>query len=83
MMATCATVEEFASNVKLIYSKQTKLRDGTPASEIRFDWVSDGRWPLKTMILATYYQDDLIITVWNSSAHPEIFNEYLYSINFN
>jgi hypothetical protein len=24
MMATCATVEEFASNVKLIYSKQTK-----------------------------------------------------------
>ena len=75
-------VQEFASNVKLIYSKQAELQDGTSAREIRFDWFSNGHWLLKTIILATYNQDHLVMTAWTAFAHPEIFNEFLYSIKF-
>lgn len=75
-------VEEFASDVKFISSKQTKLRDGTPAIEIRFEWVSSDKWPLQTIVLAAYYQQQLVITAITTLAHPEFFYDFLYSLSF-
>lgn len=75
-------IEAFATGVKRIFTKQTKLREGIPATEIRFDWVAEGQWPLKTLILATYYQDKLVLTAATALAHPEFFKDFLYSLKF-
>ena len=53
-------IEKFSTNVKLVYSKQAVLNDGTPATEIFFESVVDEYVPVKTLILSTYWNDKLI-----------------------
>jgi len=75
-------IEKFSTSVKLVYSKQTMLNDGTPAVEILFDRVANEYWPLKTLILSTYWDDKLIYAATTSVSHPEALKEYLYSLQF-
>ncbi|MDX1285990.1 MAG: hypothetical protein R3182_13305, partial [Draconibacterium sp.] len=76
-------IEKYSTNVKLVYSKQTVLNDGTPGVEILFDNVVNEYWLLKTLILSTYRSDKLIFAVITSFAHPEALRDYLYSLQFN
>ena len=73
---------KFGTDIELINEKQVELTSGIPGREFRFDWFSNGYWKVKTIILATYYQDNLIITTSTAFAHPEFFNEFLYSLSF-
>ena len=75
-------IENFSTNVKLVYSNQTMLSDGTPAVEILFDSVVDEYVPVKTLILSTYWDERLIYVVTISFSHPEALKEYLYSLQF-
>jgi len=76
-------LEEFSTDVKLVSSKQTVLKDGTPSVEILFDIVVDDIWALKTLILSTYRKDKLIFASVISLAHPEALRDCLYSMQFN
>ncbi len=75
-------IEKFSTDVKLVHSNQTMLKDGTPAVEILFDSVVDGRFTIKTLILSTYRDSSLIYSATISVAHPEALKEYLYSMQF-
>ena len=75
-------VGKFGTDVELINEKQVELTDGIPGREFKVDWISNGYWKVKTIILATYYQDNLIITTSTAFAHPEFFNDFLYSLSF-
>lgn len=75
-------IEKYSTSVKLVYSKQTLLNDGTPAVETLFDRVLNEYWPLKTLILSTYWNDKLIYAATTSFSHPEALKEYLYSLQF-
>ena len=75
-------IEKFSTNVKLVHSNQTMLKDRTPAVEILFDSVVDGHFTIKTLILSTYRDSCLIYAAIISVAHPEALREYLYSLQF-
>ena len=76
-------IEQYSTKVKLAYSKQTVLSDGTSANETLFDRVINDHWPYKTLILSTYRDDKLIFVATTSFAHPEALKEHLYSLRFN
>jgi hypothetical protein len=75
-------IEQYSTKVKLAYSKQTVLSDGTSANETLFDRVINDHWPYKTLILSTYRDDKLIFVATTSFAHPEALREHLYSLRF-
>jgi hypothetical protein len=75
-------IEKYSTSVTVVSSKQTLLNDGTLAVEIFFDRVVNDRWPLKTLILSTYRDDQLIFAAITSFAHPEALRDYLYSLRF-
>jgi hypothetical protein len=75
-------IEQYSTKVKLVYSKQTVLSDGTSANETLFDRVINDHWPYKTLILSTYRDDKLIFVATTSFAHPEALREHLYSLRF-
>jgi hypothetical protein len=75
-------IEKYSTSVKLVYSKQTLLNDGTPGVEILFDNVVNEYWPLKTLILSTYRGDKLIYAAITSFEHPEALRDCLYSLRF-
>jgi hypothetical protein len=77
-----STIEKYSTSVKLVSSKQTLLNDGTPAVEILFDRVVNDHWPLKTLILSTFWDDKIIYVATSSYAHPEVLKGYLYSLQF-
>jgi hypothetical protein len=77
-----STIEKYSTSVKLVSSKQTLLSDGTPAVEILFDRVVNDHWPLKTLILSTFWDDKIIYVATSSYAHPEVLKGYLYSLQF-
>ena len=76
-------VKKYSTNAKLVSSKQAMLSDGTPANEVLFDRVVEDHWPLKTLILAIFWEDKLIFIATTSYEHPEALKEYLYSLQFN
>jgi hypothetical protein len=53
-------IGKFGTDVELIHEKQVELKDGIPGREFRFNWISNGHWQLKTIILAIYYQNFLM-----------------------
>jgi hypothetical protein len=75
-------VKKYSTSAKLVFSKQTMLIDGIPANEVLFERVVDDHWPLKTLILATYWGDKLIFAAVSSFEYPESLREYLYSLRF-
>ena len=75
-------IEKYSAQVKLVYSKQTVLSDGTSANETLFDRVVNEHWPYKTLVLSTYRNDKLILVATTSFAHPEALRGYLYSLRF-
>ena len=75
-------IEQYSTKVKLAYSKQTSLSDGTPANETLFERVINEHWPFKTLVLSTYHDGKLIFVATTSFAHPEALRDYLYSIRF-
>lgn len=75
-------LNKYSTNVKLVYSEQTALADGTPATEMLFDREINEIWPFKTMILSTYWGDKLVYVTTTSFVHPEALKEYLYSLQF-
>jgi hypothetical protein len=75
-------IKKYSTNIRLVSSKQTMLKDGTPANEVLFDRVVKNHWSLKTMIVSTYRGDKMIFAAVTSFAHPETFREYLYSLRF-
>jgi hypothetical protein len=75
-------VKKYSTNMRLVSSAPTMLKDGTPANEVLFDRVIKNHWPLKTMIVSTYHGDKLIFAAASSFAHPETFREFLYSLRF-
>ena len=75
-------LRKLVAKVKMISNTQTKLNDGTPASEVQFDLVTKDNWPLKTLILSTYRDDKLIYAAVHSWAFPDSLREYLYSLRF-
>jgi hypothetical protein len=75
-------IDKYSTSVKLVYSKQTLLNDGTPAVETLFNRVVNEYWPLKTLILSTYRSNKLIFAAVTSFEHPEALLNYLYSLRF-
>jgi hypothetical protein len=75
-------LDKYSTSVKLVSSKQSILNDGTPAIEILFDRVLNEHWCVKTLILATFWNDQLIYAATTSYAHPEALKKYLYSLTF-
>ena len=75
-------IEKYSTGVKLVYNKESSLNDETPAVEILFESVVDDYFLIKTLILATYWDDKLIYAASTSLLHPEALKEYLYSLQF-
>jgi hypothetical protein len=75
-------LEKYSTRVKLVYSKQTLLHDGTPAIEFLFENVVNEYWPLKTLTLTTCRGDKLILAAVTSFEHPEALRDCLYSLRF-
>ena len=69
-------------HVKISSNVQSKLKDGTLANEVQFDWVGTGNWPVKTLILSTFRDDILINAAVSSLGDPSFLREYLYSLRF-
>lgn len=70
------------SNIKIESNIQTRLSDGTPANETRFDWLHKSNWTVKTLVLSTYRDNRLFYVAAHSLAHPEFLKEYIYSLRF-
>jgi len=75
-------IEKYSTKAKMVYNIQTMLNDGTPGREMLFERVLNEHWPFKTLILATYKDDKLIFLAVTSFAHPEMFREFLYTLQF-
>jgi hypothetical protein len=75
-------ISKLGTDVRLASNLQTSLRDGTPANELRYDWVTKDNWPVKTLIVSTYRKEKLIFSAVTSLAHPEALREFLYSLEF-
>jgi hypothetical protein len=75
-------INKFGTDVRLVSSEQNSLRDGTPAKEVMYDWVTKDNWPVKTLIVSTYRNEKLIFSAVTSLAHPESLKEFLYSLEF-
>ena len=75
-------IDKYSTSVKLVYSKQTFLNDGTPAVETYFNRMVNEFLPFKTLILSTYRGNKLIFAAITSFSHPEALRNYLYSIRF-
>jgi hypothetical protein len=70
------------TNIKIESNIETRLTDGTPANEVCFDWLHKSNWPVKTMVLSTFYDNKLYYVTAHSFAHPEVMKEYVYSLRF-
>ncbi len=75
-------IKKYSTGVKLVYNKESFFNDGTPAVEILFESVVNDYFLIKTLILATYWDDKLIYVATTSFLHPEALKEYLYSLQF-
>ena len=75
-------LKKSGTHVIITSNNQSKLRDGTIANEVQFDWVTKDNWPVKTFILSTFRDDKLIYAAVSSLADPSFLREYLYSLRF-
>jgi hypothetical protein len=75
-------IEKYSTSVKLVYNKKSLLNDGTPAAEVLFESVVNDYFIIKTLILATYWDDELIYVATTSLLHPEALKGFLYSLQF-
>ena len=75
-------ISKLGTDVRLVSNSQTSLRDGTPANEVRYDWVTKDNWPVKTLIVSTYRKEKLIFSAVTALAHPEALREFLYRLEF-
>jgi hypothetical protein len=75
-------LKKSGANIRIESNIQTRLKDGSPANEVCFDWLHKSNWPVKTMVLSTYRDNRLFYVAAHSLAHAEIMKEYIYSLRF-
>jgi hypothetical protein len=75
-------LKKSGSNFKIESNIQTRLTDGTPANEVRLDWLHKSNWPVSTTVISTYHDNRLYYVAAHSLAHSEFMKDYLYSLRF-